>query len=515
MFVKSLSFVALLLVLQPACFPAEPEAITIDARKARPLTPGIFSTATVWDLGGVRPEDPTLVNLMRTIRSPVLRLPAGNTLNLWDWNAGAVRTAEQLRQFNADPNSSMAAGPVKGRARYFETMAGPMKAERWVQLAKEGGSEPLWGINVSTSSPEETRQFLLHLKEAGLPAGKFELGNELYLSHWKREIPTVQDYLSKAKAHAREIRSVFPNARIAVCANANDDRVNGPLVKSAPDRFKPAPLNEWNAALSRETFYDAVTVHLYFKSEELQNLAKITADEYARWAIVRGSAFSVGEILDWPRRVFPGKEVWVTEWSLNNNTYKNSHKDQNYRFLSEHTMLSGLFTACFLLNAASAPSSVTVANYWQLNGGNEFGLISGEPPKQRPAYHVFRMLSPVIHECDRIAALTVAQAPRVRGPGRFEVMEAPLITGFVFFRGNEPRYLAFLNFTGEKFPVHIALNQPAKLEYLTGAELLPSWNNPDNPGPGEWAPKYEMRQADIKLPGLTLERYSFSVVSLG
>lgn len=488
--------------------------VAIDPQSARPLKPAIFSTATVWDLGGVRPEDPMLVRLMRTIRPPVLRLPAGNTLNYWDWNAGAVRTAGQLRKLGADPDSRMAAGPVKGRAGYLVRMGGPMKAERWAQLAAEGGAEPLWGINVSTSAPGETRAFLLHLKAAGLPAGKFELGNELYLSHWKRDVPDVQTYIARSRAHAGEIRKVFPQARIAVCVNANDDRVNGPLVKAAPGRFQPARLSEWNAALSRENYYDAVVAHLYFKSEELQDLTKITADEYIRWAVVRGSAFSVGEILAWPGRVFPGKEVWVTEWGLNNGTYEGSHRDQNYRFLPEHTVLSGLFTAYFALNAASVPSNVTIANYWQLNGGNVFGMISGDPPRERPALHVFRMLAPAVHECDAISALTVPRAPRMRGPRKFDVMEAPAITGFAFFRKGEPRYLAFVNFTGTKVPIRLALNRPGKVECLTGDELLPSWNNPKNPSPATWAPGYELRHSDVDASGLTLERYSFTVVSL-
>jgi hypothetical protein len=199
---------------------------------------------------------------------------------------------------------------------------------------------------------------------------------------------------------------------------------------------------------------------------------------------------------------------------MNNGTYEASHKDQDYRFLPEHTVLSALFTANFLLNAAAVPSNVTIANYWQLNGGSEFGMISGEPPKERPALHVFRMLSPVIHECDRIAALTIPQAPRMRGPRKFEVMEAPAVTGFAFFRGSELRYLAFVNFTGEKFPIHLALKKGGTLEYLTGDELLPSWNNPQNPSPGAWAPKYQLRKGAADDSGLSLERFSFSLITV-
>ncbi len=498
--------------VSPATVP--PVRITPDPDRARPLKPEMFSTATVWDLGGFRPEDPMLVRLMRTIKPPVLRVPAGNTLNFWDWNAGTVRTREQVLEAGADPDSRIAAGPIKGREAYLKKMGGPMKAERWAQLAKEGDAEPLWGINVSTSGPEETRRFLLHLRDKGLPSRKFELGNELYLNHWKREIPSVEVYIEKAKAHAKEIRSIFPGAKIAVCVNANDDRVNGPLVKAAPHRFKPAPLSAWNAALSRETFYDAVAVHLYFKSEELEDLSKISADEYVRWAIVRGSAFSVEEILAWPGRVFPGKEIWITEWSLNNAAYEASHPDQNYRYLPEHTVLSGLFTAYFILNAAAAPSNAVIANYWQLNGGNVFGMISGAPPKERPAMHVFRMLSPAVRECDRISVLPVPCAPVVAGPRKFEVMKAPAITGFALFRGSDLRYLAFVNFTNDEVPVRLPLAGPAKLEYLTGEELLPSWGNPQNPGPGEWAPKYEIRQAHTGASGFTLQPRSFSVVTV-
>lgn len=364
-----------------AALAAERAVVTIDPRAARPLKPGVFSTATIYDNGGVHPEDPLMARLMAAIRPAVLRLPAGNTVNYWDWNAGAPCTPEQLRRFGADPTYSLARGPVGGRADYLKRMGGPMVAARWARLAAQGDSEPLWTLNVSTVGPEETRQFVLHLKAAGLPAHRFELGNELYHSnHWGKEVPSVEDYIKKAKAHAREVKAVFPKAEVAVCVNANDDRVNAPLVKAAPDRFKPAPLNRWNAALSKESFYDAVVIHLYFKSEELKDLERVTADEYARWAIVRGAAFSVEEILAWPARVFPGKKIWATEWNLNNRLYKLSHPQQNYRFLPEHTVLSGLFAAHFMLNAASVPSNLEIANYWQLNSGSDFGLMAAILP---------------------------------------------------------------------------------------------------------------------------------------
>ncbi len=488
-------------------------SIHLNPASARKLQPAVFSTAAMNDLGGLRPESPVLAKLLQAIRPPVLRLPAGNAMNLWDWNAGAMRTAEQLRRFGADPTTNMSKGPVAGREAFLKKMGGPMTPERWAALARQGGSEPLWGLNVSTMLPEENRAFLLHLKQANLPAHLFELGNELYLSqNWGDQIHAPEDYVSKAKAHAAEVRKVFPNARIAVCVNANDDRTNSPLAKAAPDRFHPAPLNAWNAALQKESFYDAVVIHLYYRPSELRGLNGVTARDFANWANVRCSAFCVDDILDWAERTFPRREIWATEWNLNN---KSARGAKTHPFLAQHTILHGLFVANFLLNAASAASRLTIANYWQLNGDPLFGLIGPAPYRQRPQYHVFRMLSPAVHECDRIARLALPDAPKIRGPRQFDVIQAPQLTGFALLRGNEPRYLAFVNFTEERFPVQFTSSaKAAALEFITASQLLPGWNNPNNPSPNDWHPPYELNTRSITPASFTLEPRSFSVIRL-
>jgi hypothetical protein len=178
-------------------------------------------------------------------------------------------------------------------------------------------------------------------------------------------------------------------------------------------------------------------------------------------------------------------------------------------------VLHALFVASFLLNAATAGSKLTIANYWQLNGGPDFGLIGDAPYRERAPFRVFRLLSPAIHECDRIARLDLAGAPRARGPRQFEVMEAPRVAGYAFFRGGQPRYLAFVNFTAEQFPLQAG--QPpaaATIECLTAAELLPSWNNPRNPSPKQWHPEYNLSRGPVHPASLKLEPRSFSVVSL-
>jgi hypothetical protein len=479
--------------------------VKIDPGAAQTLRPGIFSFAGTYTLGGLKPDDPTILRIMRTIRPPVLRVPGGDTMNYWDWNAGAVRTAEQMKQAGADPTAPKAAGVLKVRAQYLENMGGPMVAERWAKLAAEGGSEPMWGLNITTMSPEDTRQFMLHLKALKLPATRFELGNELsFGTLWAKMVPNAQAYVQKAKAHAQEVKAVFPNAKVAVVLASS--LLKGGMAKAG----EAPPAGAWSEALMKESFYDAVIVHSYTFTGELGNLKDLSADDYAHYAQVRSSAALLGNGLAYIGKMFPGKEIWLTEWSLNNRLYERAHPEQKYR--PEHTVLSGLFTADFMLNAAAVPSNLTVANYWNIYGDQNFGLIGGTPPKERPSFHVLRMLSPAVHECDRIAALALPGIPRVRGPRQFSVLEAPQVTGFAFFKGSQLRYLAFVNFTERSYTLNVNAKGSGKAEWLTGAELLPAWSNPKNPGPAQWDPKYELRQADVKLDALTIEPRSFTVV---
>lgn len=97
-------------------------------------------------------------------------------------------------------------------------------------------------------------------------------------------------------------------------------------------------------------------------------------------------------------------------------------------------------------------------------------------------------------------------------------MKGAAVTGYAFFDKTGARYLAFVNFTGSKFPLRLRGAPGAKekvtLETLSGDTLLPSWNNPANPPPGKWAPPYRVRRTDADANAIDLEPYSFSLVAL-
>lgn len=273
--------------------------LRIDAGAAHPLHPGIVSLAGTYTLGGLTLDDPALARIMQTVRPPFFRIPGGDTMNYWDWNAGAVRTAEQMKASGANPDSVKASGVLKSRAAYLEKMGGPMVAERWVSLAKQGGSEPIWGLNITTMSPEDTRRFMLHLKAAHLPATHFELGNELnFAKLWAEVIPDVQAYIQKAKAHAREVKAVFPQAIVAVCTS---------IPISAGQNQGPQQPGPWSEALAKESFYDAVIFHSYAFVSEAGDLRKNSAADFTRYAVVRSSAPMLQGMLRYEERLFPAR----------------------------------------------------------------------------------------------------------------------------------------------------------------------------------------------------------------
>ena len=110
-------------------------------------------------------------------------------------------------------------------------------------------AEPLWGINVSTATPAETAQFLARLRELGAPANGFELGNEMYLNAYRPELPTVEDYLAACRAHAAEVKKVFPQAKVAVCASERGTKRWSLGVDCREERVTlaaPVPVPKWS-----------------------------------------------------------------------------------------------------------------------------------------------------------------------------------------------------------------------------------------------------------------------------
>lgn len=498
-------------------------SVVPDFSKTVELKPDLFGTATYANLGGKSITDTILLGIMRTIKPPVLRIPGGNAMNFWDWNDGlpvkysAALTFIDPAGCNPDGFLTTINGYDRERGIIEEQQNGPLSAVMWQQLANEGNAKPVWGLNVSTASPEQTLQFMRYLKENQIVPDRVELGNELYFDNYSCEIPSVDFYIEQAKKHVRAVKEVFPNAKIGVPVFANNARVD-----PDPESVGLNSVRNWNEKIvADQSFYDAVVMHVYFRpfvNQELGSAVTPEKDTLVAWGAVRSSVSYLKSLMNWEEKFWPGKQIWMTEWALNNSqSFVPGNLGRKY--LPQHSAFAGLFNASVILNAASFESNLTVANFWQIYGDDTFAMISASG-KIRPSYYVFAFLSEAVHTAERIERTDLAGSPRVNGPGKFHAQSAPLLDAFSFFdRHGNLTHLAFINKTGAS--VNVTLKNYK--ENLTGsrdyfmpagkAGWLPGWGNTGNPqSDGDWEPPLETGKDTINLDNFKLPAWSFSVV---
>lgn len=108
----------------------------------------------------------------------------------------------------------------------------------------------------------------------------FELGNELYFDKYNYCAPDTNAYNKKARAHAKKIKTIDKNFRVAALMSSARWKQLQPFEQdynSNPSAYKK--IHKWNLEYSTDTFnlcydfpagaapyYDAVTVHMYART---------------------------------------------------------------------------------------------------------------------------------------------------------------------------------------------------------------------------------------------------------
>ena len=474
--------------VQPVC-----GEITIRAGEWEPVVPlrhGLFSVAVGLQIANVNEGHPeqneSLMACLEEMASPILRLPGGDSMNRWNWDTGSLVGTDR---------------PGIG-------------VERWHAIARRGKSTPMWGINVSTVSPDVTERFARTLRAKGYAGTFFELGNELYLKHWRAQVAHVADYIAKAKAHAAVLRKHFPECTLGVPLASYWG-----LVKEVDGQFAfrtPPTLSRWARALGEESFYDAVVVHLYTTPWDLGFLGKYTKEQVARWGWVKADRAVIDGLFGLCERTAPGKEVWVTEWAFNATQYLKKGKGYptERRWLVHHTILAVLYDARFMLNTATGQNSATVMTTWTLVDQPAVALWKrkGGPTVR---YELFRMLRQAREGNDAIARFTPADTPSWRGPegSKFSRMTSDTVDIVGFSRGGKLTAALVLNVLPT--PVNVSATvlpaHPTDARSLTADDILPGWGNSDNPLPRDWSPAYRYEKPVITEAGIKVAPHSVTI----
>lgn len=176
-------------------------------------------------------DQPDLVNATRRLLGSgggLIRFPAGNAANYWDW-----RTGWCLAEFAG------ADYPCKGlppRPYTLEDLA------RGVALT---GAAPVMTLNVLTSNISEQLDMLARARALGLSLARLELGNELYWGKHAASFPTGTAYGLEMNAWVAALRAAGHGGNLYL------------TLQDSPGVGRNSVLGTWNDAVLAATVADS------------------------------------------------------------------------------------------------------------------------------------------------------------------------------------------------------------------------------------------------------------------
>ena len=256
--------------------------------------------------------DPAKTAALQAIAPAVLRFPGGSQANFYDWKSGLLDLQENSR------SSAYVKFWAKIAPKIARTFPHGIHLEDYLPLARGVGADVILVPNLETATLDDQTAWFQQLATRGMLPKNIELGNEFWIAmandpdslrRWPDE-PRAMTVMHRYEQALRPI--VGPGAKFAVQAAGAafwvDPRARGQLAQR---------LNEWDAALRPENWFEAVTIHLYPSLEPLRKLPG--GDTHAglfRYLMARGDGGVDRTIAGIGSRV-PGKEIWVTEWGAN------------------------------------------------------------------------------------------------------------------------------------------------------------------------------------------------------
>ncbi len=261
-------------------------------RSVKPDWFGIGSQNTTRD--GMYIDHPDLLQHAPDMNAKVIRFPSGGNANWWDWKTG---------WFVDDPNVPP---HNPNQAPVYNTL------ENFKVLVDETGAVPLFALNMISSTLDYQLEMLHYADSLGMEVKYIELGNEFYLAEEEDSsyiysiFPDAQTYGIVASKWIDSIHAHFPEAKVAA--------------QGAFNRNNQSRRVQWDGDLL-ETLEgeDAITFHQYFSSSGTEAKGegdgKYTTSDVVEFLYRPFKAWNILATEDLPL-VRPGKEVWITEYNL-------------------------------------------------------------------------------------------------------------------------------------------------------------------------------------------------------
>ena len=180
------------------------------------------------------------------------RYPGGTVGNYWDWKTGYFNAVG--KKYNVMSAAKEGLYPYR------------LEDVKKVYDRSGGTAEPIYMLNMLTSTCEYQLEMLRHAQKIGLPVRYIELGNEFYMDdhpqsyNYLNNYPDIKDYADTCRVWVPKLRKEFPEARIAMIA------INNPAGWTGANRQRS---RDWNRVLIENMEgidVDAFTFHNYAKN---------------------------------------------------------------------------------------------------------------------------------------------------------------------------------------------------------------------------------------------------------
>ena len=372
--------------------------IEIGTQTKTPLRKELYGFNTNMISGDYGYLDKDFVELTKILHPQTLRFPGGTVGNFYHWKVSGFVKDEMGSTLSPQLNKRNKGNYVKLQKR----RDGIISFDDFMKLCQDLDITPIIVVNLWTGSPEESASWVRYAKEMGYEISHWELGNEYYLPHYLNKYPTAEVYLKEAKKHASAMKTVNPDIKVSVCATPVAFHKGGWLTKT--------PQRKWDEGLAANSdptassWYDAISVHVYaYKAVKKIEIEKM------RGYLFGWIHYGVEEALDYYQKLFPNKEMWVTEWNIANPANRVAN-----------TQLHAMYVGDFFLKLLSIPN-ITQANFHVITGpGKGFPVFSpitpaatrgfwkygGEPESdygntiRRTVYYSFQLIGETFDQSD-------------------------------------------------------------------------------------------------------------------
>ena len=424
----------------------------IDTRNRQPLRQALYGFNSNMISGDYGYLDDDFVALTKALAPKTLRFPGGTVGNFYHWEHGGFFENEMASTLSTKLNKRNKNNYVKLQKR----RNGKILFDDFMQLCDTLKITPVVMVNLWTGSPEESAAWVRYAKDKGYPVKHWELGNEHYLPHYLNKYPTVAAYIAEAKKHAAAMKAVNPDIKVSVCATPIAFHKEGWLVKRQQ--------RKWDEGLAADnSFYDAYTVHVYaYKAVRKKDI------EEMRGYLMGWIHFGVAEAIGYYEKLFPNKEMWITEWNIANPGNRVAN-----------TQLHAMYVGDFFLKMLTIPN-VTQANFHVITGpGKGFPAFSpvtpptpgtfwkygGEPKSdfgntiRRAVYPAFQLIGEAFAEADTQFRLSIQNQPVLAGAMEYKDKQMPGIQAQAI-GGTAVEHLTILvsNRTGEQYEPQLLID---------------------------------------------------------